>query len=546
MKKLKCTLFYIMVLLLSGCNKHDIETDKISAQEVSFDISGTKSWHNITSKANESGFSTGDSIGIFAVKRTVPLTAATPAAEANYAHNVKWVYDGSKWTPATEKDKIYYPGDGTKLDFYAYYPYSGETDNPLAISIGAGDRQNLEQDFRMSDFMTAANITGINGDNNISLQFNHRFVMIEVSITADAGIDLSDIGKVGLLNVGSRATLSLAGNTTTIDERSDIVMHRPAAGEFKWNAIIPAQNIEAGTPFFSYTLSTGSDNYLHNITSGRKFTDGNLYKFNIGLKYEDFTVLKFTIPTGTSLHWSAPAVFTLTDGTVTKIHEIVPSGDGSYKFPKLRQKNRLIKASFVTIGEDKFDYYFSNIPLTGGSKSITLDPPRVGTYWAGGIVYIVPPVTTGADAYKGGKVISLNEAQKAWGEAVNVNGATSISGYANTTALIKAFPGKDYAANWCRNPANGFDANWFLPAEGELSEFYQIYNGGNLTPANQAARTLFNGYLTQAGGTAISEYLHWSSTEEDKNNARFVHLGSPTSGGEAKTVMAKIRSIRSF
>ena len=87
-------------------------------KEVTFRISR---FDETFSRATATNFEVGDSIGIYAVKHDATGGNSFPALFGNQAHNAKWVKTDEGWQPSSLWDKIVYPQDGAKLDFYAYY-----------------------------------------------------------------------------------------------------------------------------------------------------------------------------------------------------------------------------------------------------------------------------------------------------------------------------------------------------------------------------------------------------------------------------------------
>ena len=113
-----------------------------------------------------------------------------------------------------------------------------------------------------------------------------------------------------------------------------------------------------------------------------------------------------------------------------------------------------------------------------------------------------------------GKIVSLDETKAPWDSRVKWDSANGYSGgtctYADSesdgkanTDKIMARSDSEYfdAFEWCR--AKG--SSWYLPARSELK---QIYNN----------QDKLNSTLSQYGGTALTNYWYWSSTEsvEDK------------------------------
>ena len=131
-------------------------------------------------RGGKDDFVVGDSIGIYAVKRTAPETAAVPGVTGNQAHNAKWVKTEEGWAPATPTDKVVWSQDGEPLDFYAYWPYVREASRPDSMIFEVNTMPN-------ADVLRAANVRGLT-DGEVELAFEHAFSLVEVEILGE-GID---------------------------------------------------------------------------------------------------------------------------------------------------------------------------------------------------------------------------------------------------------------------------------------------------------------------------------------------------------------------
>lgn len=104
------------------------------------------------------------------------------------------------------------------------------------------------------------------------------------------------------------------------------------------------------------------------------------------------------------------------------------------------------------------------------------------------------------------------------------------SGYANTLAIRNYSGAGDYAAN-----AVDFDHGWYLPAIGQMTQFY-------------VQLVTMNASLTVVGGTPFDwneHHYYWSSTEAANGRAwNMVYGGSPRD--DYKYATERIRCVRNF
>ena len=101
----------------------------------------------------------GDAIGIFACRKSETLSE-TPSG--NVLNNIKLTYNNAT---GTWSGSAYWPADGSRIDFYAYYPYQGDG-TPLPSFCGEPRAVTIcgsQEDF------TAAVWYGLHAENRVSL-----------------------------------------------------------------------------------------------------------------------------------------------------------------------------------------------------------------------------------------------------------------------------------------------------------------------------------------------------------------------------------------
>lgn len=216
-------------------------------------------------KASATAFAIGDAIGIYAVKRKTEDTPANPTASGNYAHNVKWVNTENGWRPADVKDVIVYPEDGTRLDFYAYYPYcdykgddEGNND-PRNFWFELQGDQNEGDNFTFSDFMAASNQNG-NTQGEVELKFEHKLSLLEMELEAENGIDLQDLSEVYVSDVISCFYMNFYTNEMELWEDEDRIKPlymkqiQDIDGKLVFQVLLPSQTIAQGKTLFNYVV----------------------------------------------------------------------------------------------------------------------------------------------------------------------------------------------------------------------------------------------------------------------------------------------------
>lgn len=240
----------------------------------------------------------GDEIGVFAVEHGKDL-----AASDNLIHNVKLTYTGSEWTgPA------YWPtlSSGiSKLDFYAYYPYSESVDDPTAINFNVYTDQSrplgTKSTYNLSDLLMAKDDNsggGVAKGEVVQLSFKHALAMVQVKISREPlGNYDSELFTVSLNGCAKGATLNLASQSTstTAGAATKIRMY-PCPNDggksriYAYRALVPAQTIAAGTPMFRFEYGENTLLSSEPLAASMSLTGGKAELFDMSFPYTLATV----------------------------------------------------------------------------------------------------------------------------------------------------------------------------------------------------------------------------------------------------------------
>jgi len=213
---------------LVACNQSEEMDEMQATREVTFKVS-----KSALSRAGKETFKEGDAIGIYAVERTSESAVAPPVTNGR-ANNAKWIKEGNEWKPATAADRITWSQKGTKMDFYAYYPYSEGVTDPAAIALDLGGQsENLES----TDYLRAANVTGLS-TGEVTLSFDHLLAMLSVTaenLTADEdAIKITGIKTAATLNLGT-------GEIALSEDEATGVLTMASLGNGLFQGLFPAQ-----------------------------------------------------------------------------------------------------------------------------------------------------------------------------------------------------------------------------------------------------------------------------------------------------------------
>lgn len=182
-------------LLLLACNK---ESDEPHYVPISFSSSVSEP---LETRVTEDSWESGDKIGVFAIKSGSALHKE--AIVENYDNVLFSTVEGGFFT--SDNQPIYYPKDGSAIDFIAYYPYL-----PNLISYTYPIDIYDQVDFMYSNSLK--NASKYNRDN--TLIFNRILSKLSIVIESDASF------TVEIKGIKKKAAFSLANGQFTVDELS--------------------------------------------------------------------------------------------------------------------------------------------------------------------------------------------------------------------------------------------------------------------------------------------------------------------------------------
>lgn len=257
-------------LALGACtpNADDNSEWNDGSQPVSFtsQIQGVK-----TKAANNAWDADGkDEVGIF-VKQN--------GAFGDVLNKHYFVSADGNLTTATAEDAIYYPENGSKVDFVAYYPYSNAlTGNTYSINVADQTSQSA------IDLLYSVNAT--NKDKSVSgpvqLTFKHQLAKIVLNITKDATIPTLGGLKVSITGTKTKGSFALVNGALTPDDTSvqPIEALVSNAGSLAEAIILPANGLSGA----QITFTLGGDTKTWNIPEGQNYAGGSQYTYPVTIK----------------------------------------------------------------------------------------------------------------------------------------------------------------------------------------------------------------------------------------------------------------------
>lgn len=261
----------LSVLVFTACVDND---DKSEWNDGSQPINFTSSIQGVKSRAVDNKWTAGDKVGIFMKAANGDLSAATAA---NKLHTTD--QDGNL-SASNAENALYYPTDGSSVDFVAYYPFT----TSLAGNVYKVDVAT-QTDQPAIDLLYSNNAKGFAKGTAAKpqLQFVHKLSQIVFNIEKDATIPTLDGLKVTFRGMNTKAdfaladgTLSNAGTVTDINAVVDV----PAA--VAKTIVLPAAALADVKVVFELNSKTyiadypqadleGARKYIHTV----KLSDSN-------------------------------------------------------------------------------------------------------------------------------------------------------------------------------------------------------------------------------------------------------------------------------
>lgn len=311
----KIVVWMAALSLLSSCESDRVADGGVGGGEITFDF-GFESVGPTrveTGADLKSSWEEGDQIGVFAVRAGQLLSSS-----GNYIHNVALTYDKSgEWRRSDDESKFFWPEDGSRLKFYAYYPYDPAATNPQAINVRVDPYQSL-YGYKKGLVLSAVNENRGEGwsksDGAIPLSFVNRMAMMEIEVNDPYGrvSNLAD-GYVSVSLYYPRLTgrLDLASNSfMTYNTKSEEPLHMwgfsKSGTSYTMRCVLPEnQSLDR------ISVWAGIDNPTIELTDFAK-----------KLTFEGNRVERFTM--------NVPPVMTITytDGTIETLKNYMPrTGD---------------------------------------------------------------------------------------------------------------------------------------------------------------------------------------------------------------------------
>lgn len=172
---------------------------------------------------NDTAFEDGDRAGLYVVNRiNGKMESLLPSG--NHIDNMRFTYHGT-WTPS---QPIYWMDEQTKADFYLYYPYSSEMDDPRYWTVNVPTDQSTEAAMLQADVLVGRAFNVAPANQAVELKARHMMSRLTITLQASQGMTEEKLReadlKVLVNGLITEATVNIATALATASgtERHDI------------------------------------------------------------------------------------------------------------------------------------------------------------------------------------------------------------------------------------------------------------------------------------------------------------------------------------
>lgn len=172
---------------------------------------------------NDTAFENGDRAGLYVVNRiNGKMESLLPSG--NHIDNMRFTYHGT-WTPS---QPIYWMDEQTKADFYLYYPYSSEMDDPRYWTVNVPTDQSSEAAMLQADVLVGRAFNVAPASQAVELKARHMMSRLTITLQASQGMTEEKLReadlKVLVNSLITEATVNIATAIATASgtERHDI------------------------------------------------------------------------------------------------------------------------------------------------------------------------------------------------------------------------------------------------------------------------------------------------------------------------------------
>ncbi len=284
----KALIAALAVVAMVGCSD---DNSQMEAVDPSGSVAAIFSAGQITRVADDK-WVTGDLIGISMTKNGT-TTLATGDYE-NVSYKVSSVTSGGAGTFTPSSTTIYLPSDGSKVDFYAYYPYTATLGSDNTIEVSVASEGTNDQVISDVDLVTATFSGASESSSSVTFTEDNAFEhqLSKLTLTLTGGVGFTDLAGLKTTIKSQNTTANYNIYTSAISgegDEADIVADTSSNGTTAEAILIPSAEQDITIEFLldgvTYTLE------LEDITLAK----GKEYKYNVTINKTGASITGATI-----------------------------------------------------------------------------------------------------------------------------------------------------------------------------------------------------------------------------------------------------------
>lgn len=283
--KVKNALFLTMLssLLLFSCNNDDNEV------KGNFDGKPVKFSTQIANQTRVVGstWEEGDAIGIYMTATGTPLSPTCLAINKKHATT-----GNGEFAFSTPSDAVYFPSDGSSVDFVAYYPHQTTiTDLKYSVNVGGNQSGKLAAlDLMYSNDLVNKNKTS----QDAVLGFSHQLTLLSLKLDNKSGASLDGM-TVTLTGLKTKADFSLIDGSLVVDASStgNIIAHTDVTKNLSEAVLIPETAINGAK--MEFNIPGLGKTFTWDIPANQNFDAKTKYTYDVEIKSEGLLVASSNI-----------------------------------------------------------------------------------------------------------------------------------------------------------------------------------------------------------------------------------------------------------
>lgn len=282
MKKILYTILVFAGMMVS-CSDETVASLEL-IDNMPINVSAEYPVKGVATRATDNGFLPDDAIGLYVVDYHSDGIPGELQAKGNRADNVRFEYDGNIWTA---NHQLYWANKSTPADFFGYYPFNADLQNPTAYDFSVFDNQDEttsdKSNYEQSDLLWAKAEKVQPTADAIQLSYRHLMAGVTVQLQMGTGFEATewtDLEKIVLVdNLVNSSTVNLQTGEVTVKEDAGTGVVVPLKYNDAWRAVVVPQTIPAGKRVLNITVD--GQNYGLVKGSEVRLISGKMHNFTV-------------------------------------------------------------------------------------------------------------------------------------------------------------------------------------------------------------------------------------------------------------------------